>query len=277
MVDIYGSHFELGGITSRRYGLIIANVTTQRFTQLVGTINSNTVFDKRKKKRHLVGDSYSDSPLTFDIEIVTDDGRCIEQHRRREIEKWLFARHGYRRLYIDSADDIEGETHEIVDGILKRLYMNCRFVNPEKLEYSGGVVGYKATLEADSLMFWQDATIKEYVFAEESALNSQIITVKVDTDLDDFVYPVVTFVIGNEGGDIIIANNTDDGSRLTKFVDLPANSCITMKGETNYISGQYYEKFYNRNFIRLLDGANKIAITGDVVSIKFEWCNRRRL
>ena len=48
-----------------------------------------------------------------------------------------------------------------------------------------------------------------------------------------------------------------------------------MKGELNYVSGDYYEKFANRNFIRLLDGENKLLMLGDIDSVEFEYSARR--
>lgn len=276
MADLYGSHFEFGGTSSRTYGLIIANVSTERLIQSSGAVEGKTIFVKSSKRKYLIGDDYSSSPLTFDMEIVTDDDRCIGTSEKRLIEKWLFNHKEYRRLYIDEVDDPHGEMYELVDGITKRLYANCRFVNSEKLEYNGGVVGYKFTVETDSPMLWQDAIIKEYLI-ENSGASTSTIDVDVDTDICDFVYPKVKITIGNTGGDITITNHSDDSSRLTRFIGLPSNASIIMKGELNFISGQYYEKFYQQNFIRLLDGKNRITVSGDVSSIEFEWSNMRRL
>ena len=100
----------------------------------------------------------------------------------------------------------------------------------------------------------------------------------MDSDLNDYVYPKVTIQIGDVGGDIIISNNTDDASRLTSFVSLTPNVTVVMRGDgINYISGDNYMKFKDKNFIRLLDGENQIAIVGDVVGLSFEFQNRRFL
>lgn len=275
MADIYGSHFEYGGVLSRQYGLIIATVNAGRMSKLNGDISGSTVFSKIAQKRYLVGDDMSSSSLSFDVEIITDTGRCIEQRERRSIEKWLFNRCNYRKLYLDMSDDCFGDTVELVGGVRKRLYLNCRFVNPEKLEYNGGIVGYKATLEADSNMFWQDAIEKTFTVNNANASTTSIISIDVDSDIDDYIYPKVTFTLGSVGGNVIFINNTDDSTRFTKFVGLSANATITMKGELNYISGQNYEKFSTRNFIRLLDGTNNITVQGNVRTVKVEFQNRR--
>lgn len=275
MADIYGSHFEYGGVLSRQYGLIVATVNTERMIKLNGDISGSTVFSRVAQKRYLVGDDLSESPMSFEVEILTEDGRGIEQSERREIEKWLFNKHDYRKLYFDMEDDDFGDMQELVDGVRKRLYLNCRFVNPEKLEYNGGVVGYKATLEADSSMFWQDAITKTFTLDNSSASATTVITVDVDSDIDDYIYPKVTFTLGSAGGDVIIINNSDDSTRFTKFVGLSAYASIIMKGELNYISGDNYQKFATRNFVRLLDGANNLTVQGNVANIEFEFQNRR--
>lgn len=277
MADIYGSHFEYGGISSRQHSLIIVNVDTGRMAQLSGTKEGVTIFSKSAKKRYLIDDDYTNSPISFDIEIATENGRCLELVERRQIEKWLFNHRDYRKLYLDIADDESGETYEYIDGKCLRNYLNCRLINPEKLEYQGGVVGYKVTLEADSSMYWQDATIKTFPVNNGAADVSTIITINVDTDLDEYIYPKVTIKMGAVGGDITIANNSDDSTRLTKFIDVGAFATLILKGELNYVSGQYYEKFYQRNFIRLLDGENKLMVLGDIDSIEIEYSARRMM
>lgn len=275
MAEIYGAHFEYSGTQSRRYGLMIANVETERFNQIFGTTQGITFFNKSSKRRYLIDDDYSDSPITIDVEIITDHQKTIDPYERRTIEKWLFNQTKYQKFYIDMADDSTGESFEYKNGEYKRLYLNCRFVNPIRLEYNGGIVGYKAALEADSGMWWQDKTTSIFTLNHESANSNSMISVVVDTDSKRFTYPKVTITTGSVGGDVIISNYSDDSTRTTRFNELSANTSVILNGETNYISGQNYEKFYKQNFPRLLDGTNHIYITGNVKTIKFEFCNRR--
>lgn len=278
MPDIYGSHFTYRGISSRaqNYSLILSNVDTSRYTALNGSIEGVTVFNKNAKKRYLIDDDYSESPLSFDVNITTECGETLSVADRRTIEKWLFNRPQYSKLYLDAEDDTTGETSETIDGVVKRLYLNCRFVNPTRLEYNNGIVGYKATLEADGNMWWQDPVTKTFNLNQGSNA-SRTVSVVVDTDLPDYIYPTVTIVMGNTGGDLTIINQLDSNSRLTKFVGLSRNVTLTLKGELGYVSGQYYEKFDMRNFPRLLDGTNNITVMGNVSTISFEFQNRRHL
>lgn len=270
-MDIYGCHFDYAGISSRIYDLIIANVNTTRNISLSGATRSISVFNKKEKKKYYVGDSYEESPIVFDMEVVTE--KPLHQTDIRKIEKWLFYQHGYKKLFVDITDDIDHQTYSLIDGEAKRLYLNCRFINPEKLEYNGGIVGFKFTVECDTNMAYQEPLKKVFTGAE---INNNML-VEVDTDVDDFVYPKVIITTGSTGGTVQIVNHTDSSARITSFIDVPARSQIIMHGNTNFISGNYYEKFCDKNFVRFLDGDNIISVIGNVSEISFEWQNMRYL
>ena len=275
MADIYGSHFEYASKSSRDYGLIVANIDTQRILNTSGETESITIFNKNVNKKYLIDVDKSKSPISFDVEIIKEDLSPIDYSERRKIEKWLFNQNSFQKFYIDIADDTNGETYEIINWKTKKSYLNCRFINPEKIESDSGVIGYKVTLEADSDMLWQDSIIKKFELNHLNEESTSVITLEIDTDINDYTYPIVTITLGDIGGDIIISNNTDDSARLTKFVDLSPLTTVIMKGEINYVNDDYYEKFCNRNFIRLLDGVNNITLIGNIKEITFEYQNRR--
>ena len=278
MADIYGSHFEYNGEQSLKYGLIIANVESGRFTDIAGEISGETVFNRKNTQRHLIGDNYVDSPISFEVDIVTTEGRRLTRLEQRAIEKWLFNRHAYKKLYLDPRDDCNGETTEIIDGEPKRLYLNCRFINPKKLEYFDGVAGYTATLEADSCMWWQDAITYSFPISNPTESSSTTITLTVDTDLDDYIYPTVKFTMGSSSNrNVRIINLTDDNTRFTEIDSVDAEDVVTIKSNLNYISGDYYDRLVNANFPRLMDGENVIEVWGDITNIEFEFNNRRFL
>lgn len=166
MIELYGKHFIYDGTYSSKYNLIIANVETSRETRIAGEKTGFFVFNKASKSNHLIDDDYSDSPMSFDIEIVTCDGTPIDLNAMRKIERWLFTNSVFKKLYVDPVDDKFGETYEVVFGSQKSLYFNCRFLNPEKLEYNNGVVGFKCTLETDSMMLWQDEVSASFDFSD---------------------------------------------------------------------------------------------------------------
>ena len=279
MPDIYGSHFEFGGISSRQYGLILAGVDADRFLNLHGEIEGNTMFLKSVKKRYLISDDYSDSPVEFELDIVFEEDRPIMQYDRREIEKWLFGNRRYRKLYIDAADDPFMETGEYINGELKRLYMNCRFMEPEKIEGFGNVAGYHVKVECDSPFLWQDPVTYTWYGDTTQVVNDNFI-IEVDSDLDDYIYPQVTVktggTAGGAGGMIFQAyNTTDDATRLTEITGIGAQATVVMDGEVNYISDDYFMMFNHPNFIRLKDGRNVIHIQGRLEYVRFTFSQRR--
>ena len=274
-MDFYGYHFEYAGELSRKYGLIIANVTTDRNTLIAGKSKTVSTYNKRNFTKYHIGTIYSDAPLTFEMEVVVT-GEPIYGEWRRKIQKWLFNQKDYQKLYIDKADECTGEAFDLIDGLHRRMYLNCRFVNPEIIEGNGGIVGYRFEVECDSHMAKQDPTKKSFSFS--GGLSTiQHINVLVDTDHNDYIYPKVTIRVGRFGGNIDIINHLDSDDRLTSFVELPANTTLVLNGSVNYVSDTFYEEFVDRNFPRLLDGNNAISIIGDVLSIEFEWQNMRYL
>lgn len=277
MADIYGSHFEFGGLSSRMYDLVFVNLNTSRWIQLAGNSESVTIYNKGANKAYVIGDDHTKSPVVLDAEITTESCRSLDISEQRQIEKWLFGHKNYRKLYFDMADDPTAATYEIVDGKLYRNYLNCRMLNPERIEGTGGICGYKFQIMCDSNMFWQDAHTHNFSVNNGAPDVSTIVTVPVDTDFREYIYPKVKITMGGTGGDITIVNNTDDSTRLTKFVGISPYATVIMKGELNYVSDQYYEKLATRNFIRLLDGENKLFVLGDVDSIEFEYSARRSM
>lgn len=280
MIDLYGSHFEFGGVSSRRYKLILANVDTDRMAQVSGSIEGVTVFNKKTKRRLLIDNNYANSPMTFEVNIITDDDSVLGEQERREIERWLFNRHGYQKFYVDMADDYSCSSFEMIDGEIKRWFMRCRFVNASRLEYFGGIVGYRATLEADSGYWWQDTITIEQSLDLSNQYTSRF-TINVDSDIDDYIYPQVLFRTGptapETGFTVRIGNPTDHILRSTEFVNLPANTLIEVNGEINYITPSYAGNFVTNEFPRLLNGTNTITVSSGVSEITFRFNNRRML
>lgn len=282
MADLYGSHFEFAGTSSRTYGLIFANVESSRYNAISGSISSISVFNRGSKRRYLVDTDYSDYPTSFEIDIVTDDEHILTLTERRYIEKWLFNRPRYCTLYLDVDDDCEGETYETIDGAQKRLYLNCRFINPTKLEYNGGVVGYQVTLETDSGMWWQDAIENTINPISQGGSGSSFnFTVTVDTDLDDYTYPylVIDIANGQDSGSLQLVNVSDDSSRFIQLANVAPGSRIKFDGELNRVDGIAYGDLFEQHFPRLINGTNNIYVYGDGVSVSrlyYSFNNRRR-
>lgn len=278
-MDLSGSHFEYAGISSRAYGLILANIDTTRNDMISGSISLNTFYGKSEDRTYYVKDDRNDSAITFDAEVITDDESYIPLTNQREIEKWLFSKRKYSRLYKDETDDCEGDSSEIVHGVKRRTYMNCRLINATKIENNAGVVGYKFTVQTDSSLAWQEETFVSFDINSEETTNTENITIDVDTDYSGYTYPTVEVTMSSAGGNLQIANVTDmpASQRSLSFEGLLPNETITIKcGDVKHVSGsQNFEKITKMDFVRLLDGDNTLSITGAVSNIKVSWQNKR--
>ena len=274
-MDLAGCHFTYAGVSSREYDLWFANADTSAYLSINGSTKTVSVFSSRGNRNFYVSDSLVDSPISIDVEIFTDDEHLLSVQEIKDIEKWLFNRKGYNKLYIDIADDCSAETYDIIDGEERRYYFNCRFINPRKIYGNGGISGFSCTMECDSLLLWQEDIVKTVVpeFAEDESAN---FSVTIDTNMDEYIYPVVKFTIGEDGGNVMLIN-LDDENRTTSFVNLTELIEFSMDGNYNYISGDNYTKFQNKNFIRLLPGENRFVLTGDVTQIEFTYSARKYL
>lgn len=293
MTDLYGSFFQFNGQSSEPYHLVFANIETKRNRQLYGTIKSETIFNKTNKTKYLIGDNYDDYPFSFEIEIVTEDGRTIDEASRREIEKWLFNLNSYKKLYMYNCNENTGVT------TLGNIYLNCRFINPERIEYNGGVVGYYATLESDSGSWWEDVecTYENNNGSTEQS-NSHSFCVEVDSCPVDFIYPDIEVemksTIGGSARDmnfLQIRNNSDtvlsSGSaslsyRTLYLADIVDNgSTIKIDNETKQITKNNTlispDALTSLDFPRLKNGANNFIIKGGDATIKFNYKTRRTI
>lgn len=86
-MELSGMHFNYSGIFSRKYGLIFANVNTDRNIRLAGDIATTAIFNHSNNRRCYIGDYYVDSAMQFDAEVVTDNGKPLGRIEQREVEK----------------------------------------------------------------------------------------------------------------------------------------------------------------------------------------------
>lgn len=276
-MNLAGTHFIFDDVPSRKYNLIFASVEEQRYDNLYGAVNGKFVYNKSSNKRYLIGDSYNESAMVFNVEIVTTLDRAIELGELREIQRWLFGSRQFKKLYIDPNCDNFGETYEIADGEIKHMFMNCRFTNPRKLEYFGGVVGFSCTIETDSYMLWQDKTTYDFVVNIQDYRN-----IYVDSDIEDYTYPFISIEYnGYDNGYMVMKNFSDNSTgggwfEIRKIKD-NTHMYINTEFKTLYVTDSEQLPTYTAyNFPRLISGDNNIEIVTDgTLTVHLEWNNRR--
>ena len=271
-MNFHGAHFEYSGRSSEEYGLIVASINESQNMAVSGSgAELVTLFNKRDDRRYYIDTKFDGAFLEYDMEVFSEEPLSVAD--QRAITKWLFYQRGFKTMYVTVEDDCDGETVRTYDGVQKRVHVNCILTDPEKIEGGDGIHGYKFKVNCDSPTGWVETVSKTFEIGGTGSNSSTNISVVTDTDLHEYVYPIVQITMSG-GGDFSIVNQTDSSTRLTKFVDLASGTTFRMNGNTNYITSGYYSKFYDRNFVRLLDGTNNLTITGPVDSITFEWENR---
>lgn len=270
-----GNHFVYNGINSQRYNLRILHLDTQPITQASGTPEYNKIFYNNEKRNSIIGMNWSESPISTEIEFITE--KPLKKQDKREIEKWLFNNSQFQKLYIDIRED---EEIEIINGEKKQCYIECVFYEPTVIEYYGGIVGFKAKMDMSCPFAFQDEIKIEFG-------NENLMTINIDTDLNEPVYPKIIIETNSDTSDSGITLNNNVGvswkyqynyglstPKLDKTAiynqlqisSIEANSTLTIEPNTSQViltklNGDKFSWFNNivdSKFLKLLQGENKL-------------------
>lgn len=212
-MNFNSKHFIYDGINSRRYGLQFLHIDTEPLKKVSGTPTYQKNFYNNKKSNSIIGIVWDESPINTEVEFISE--KPISKKEKREIEKWLFNRSQYCKLYIDAREDKE---IEIIDGQQLQCYVECIFYEPEIIEFASGVHGFKSKMELASPFATQDSLVK--TFNSNSDTDYTELTVNIDTDDNDYVYPFVILDCSNniDTSEIEI-KNISDNERIVKISD----------------------------------------------------------
>lgn len=267
---LFTGYYIYDGINSSRYHLLFASLDTERLTQICGSLNYSTEYYKGLKRHEIHSKKWDDSPLSFDVEILSE--YPIDDIAARKIKRWMFNASSWKKLYEDYG--AKKSLDEVIDGQLKRSYVECVFTNPYEVRKSGHLFGWKCTCILATPMAIQDAIGKTYTDFSDNIILS------TSSDIDEYIYPYIEIKVGNSSisTDIAIKNITDNNRAMrinnitadaTLYIDCGVGSIIDSSNNS------YYDKLKDQRFLRLLQGDNKLSVTGDIDSIKFVWNNMK--
>jgi len=265
---LFVNNFEYDGINSSRYGLFFGHINTERLKQICGNLEYNQVFYPSLNRQEIHGVNKDEFPLSFDLEIISADP--ISYWSSREIKRWLFNSRNYKKLYTSNVKDI---TAEKINGEKKRVYVECIFINPEAIFYADGLHGWKCTCILSSGWAFQDEIEITYNdFTED-------IVVPVDSDNGDYIYPSFTFTAGtaiNPISPTII--NVSDNNRTMTVQNIAAQTKVYVDSAvgtiTDNVGASLYSKLVDQKFLRLVNGANTLTISG-ISELKIKYQNVR--
>lgn len=256
-----GLHFQYAGVPSQIYDLIIARVDSDSFRHAGGSA-MEYVTDKpmRSQKYHLLG-AYPSKALEFEIEILYKGQDCLSFEKEHIVKSWLFGQLNWQRLVIQSPE-------------FSDLYFNCVLKDPEDIRIKGAN-GWKCTVVCDAGGAWHNPEVASFTIDGATP----VIFVNKSDD-NDYLYPAMSFTTA-EGGDLSIVNETDD-DREALFESLLANEVIEIDSNrrvTSSIAGRDYLVLqnFNKNFLRLRRGPNKLAVSGVSGTLTITYQNFVRL
>ena len=253
---LFVNNFEYDGIESTRYGLFFGHVNTERLKQICGNLEYNQAFYPSLNRQEIHGINKDEFPLSFDLEIISAEP--ISHYFEKEIKKWLFNSPTYKRLY---ADKIKDENIETINGGKKREYVECIFTNPEAMFYADGLHGWKCTCTLSSGWAFQDEIEIKYTF-DDPTVETEI-TIPVDSDNNDYIYPTLVLSTASTASSII--NNISDNNREMQIKEIPVrtiyiDSAIGTITDDTGISR--YPNLVGQKFLRLVDGNNVLNVLG---------------
>lgn len=262
---LFTKRFEYNGINSAQYGLFFGHIDTDRLKKICGDVEYQTAYYGSQNRRMIHGIDYDSSPLSFDLEIISEAPISIS--KAKTIRRWLFHSPVYHKLYQSYADD---KSIEKINGQIRRIYVECIFINPEELRYADGLHGWKCTCQLSSGMAFQEEV--QYTYTDFS----NNIVVNVESDYNDYLFPTLT--IGSNSGStpISIKNITDNNRTMVLKGNLLGNA-ITVDCALGMISNSlniFSDGLEDMKFLRLLPEKNELEVTG-VTSLSIRWQNLR--
>lgn len=264
----YGLHFLFDDQYSKNYGLTIAAINGNSTTEASGGSNIEIFYDSvyRKPKKYIYGSS-PEEVLTFEMEVVSE--KPLYGLKRSKIQKWLFGRTKPCKLQIIQSD-------------LQDIYFNCFLTDSSLIYLTNECYGFRFTVECDAPWAWQ--LPKTYTFRRpaEATRFTQKIHFYNDSDDTDYTYPLIEMQASStlmNDGEVSIINHSDDG-RTFSFTQLKKDEVVTVDNEIQLLSsseGRLLSENFNKNFFRLLPGANELEINGEIQYLKITYSNARKV
>lgn len=187
-MNLSGHHFEYAGQSSVPYGLFIGHIDTEMLQSSCGAVTYQTIFMKNSRRRHIGGIDWSGSPLSFEMEILSE--QPIPPHTARQIQNWLFHAPTYQPLCVAEKED---DAAERVDGVVRRVHLDCVLYNPTAITFATGLHGWKCTCDCATPMALQESITREF----DADDLSEPIHLYVDTDSHDYIYPQITVTLSD--------------------------------------------------------------------------------
>lgn len=259
-MSFQGSTFIYDGIPSDMYGLMIANIDSDK--QSVGNYGGKLSISEDRFSGRATGlhyGTYANDALSFPITfVVCEDNRHLDRYEQAAISGWLTGHQDYKQLVI-CQHDMEG------------VYYNCLITELKAVEAGMRQIGFTATVTCDGPYAYRSCAndviecggSAQYLYRNLSNVN-------------DVFRPVITvtctgtsFSIENQAnGTLFTLSGMEDGSRTITIDCL--NQVMTSSDGLNLY--QYWNDGVDKEFPSFVRGDNMLNLSGNgTVTIRNEF------
>jgi phage-related protein len=254
---IYGRSFIFDEVPSELYDLRIFNFTASDFVDSPagGDTNIYEEWIYGRETPYFYGRYYNTS-LEFDF--VVGSFSHIDGNTRNAIEKWLLGRATYLPLQIVQ-DDIANVVFNVIITHSTHKYV--------------GNLNYAMSLHAKCDRPWGTYSPPTLSKTYVDSLVSDSFSYFNNSVYDGYNRPTITFTMGSEPEETSYFSliNTTDGAREFRFEELSPSEEITVDNSRGIItsnSGSSVLRLenFNKNFFRLLPGANDLVLSGHITN-----------
>lgn len=237
------------GVVSIKFGLRLGSFESESGAQdtSIYSPDINTTRNQRTGKFAITNKVLSSAP-EYELTLVSET--TISPIMIRKIMRWLVSDGQFKKLIINR-QDLEG------------YYAMCSFKDISEIKVNGYCVGFKMTAVLDSPYWYGEE--ETYTLYNGNYVKKEIqFTNK--SDIYDYAYPQIKFILNENASVLEIINLTDDESRVFKLKDLPQNTEITIDNELMKIEGSgvsldNFDTENGINWVRLVKGINNLQIT----------------
>ncbi len=277
---IYGKSFIYD---KKLYPFQILNIKTSMSTTIGKKYEINT-FKNLDSLSNVIRDIEYKKPLSFDIEMVTEKPLIDEYCEKLNLTKPendtekeallqkicsnLFAQDSYKKLYCGDFEALQADINSS-KTYKNTSYYNCIFNDAKFIMFSGEIYGFKAEMICDAPCKWKDEV---HTFSLSNDTNE--IKIPISNGFKKYIYPRVIITAGENESTIKISNDIS----TSIITSVGNNEVITLSNNPFIIeSSQVTNKFasFNKKWVKLdysqTSGMDTFTITGDVVSIRFEY------
>jgi phage-related protein len=250
----YGCSFLYDGVPSELYGLRISDIDVDAINRSMGS-SSMDVYEQKVYRRatpYFFGATPSPK-LVFTLSAFSEEE--MDAAHFQLVQKWLFSSRKYKQLQIDQIDMLD-------------IYFSCILNQPEIVRVGNKIQGFSCQVECDSPFAWKFPTTITYAY-EQAVVDDTVIFNNTSDDSGSYLYPQLVITINNTGDNIKITNESDD-NRIFEFTGLLANEVLTIDCSLETVSsstGLKRLENFNKKFLRLVSGVNRLHIQGDAESI----------